>query len=491
MFTGNVPRNTDVSRSNSSAAPRGVRSYLPAGSEIGPKIERPNGQGRRAGTIGSQRFSGPPVSDRPPEPVAGPAAEPGLSLSEEIQAFLADSLKAFAEFLAEKFAAVHGVGLLFRVAKWAYGASEWVRTAEGDGGVDIELPLPLGPDFVLEVSAHLGGDEDAPPVTFFVAPAGESGVGAVSLGKLEFDPATGHADAGRDRLQVSQETRGSAWVVPMRLAERLPRDLGAAEAVAEARKLAEKQLLPGLRQRRQDLRRAGVDLVIGCDAAMGMAVWVDLSDADRSLSPAIRRDGDSQTTGVGPATASLVIRPDPVAGLAIWLWPSHAARRSSPVLIKDAAANTAGTAVQVPAVTLTRLVLVSITSWLAQSGPQLSKMLGIDIELNSRADKIGKNSAHIRGPETANGGPVIIVAQRGATDHEHLGEIIAYAGAAKPATIVWVAGEFRDEHRAALDWLNAQTSAAVRFFGVRLSAATLAAAPAGLIAPRLELVVSP
>jgi hypothetical protein len=86
---------------------------------------------------------------------------------------------------------------------------------------------------------------------------------------------------------------------------------------------------------------------------------------------------------------------------------------------------------------------------------------------------------------------VIIENQYGWTDHLHLGQIMTYAGGTKPSTIVWVAEQFREEHRAALDWLNAHTDPTIRFFGVRLAAVTLEGAPAGLIAPSLELVVKP
>jgi hypothetical protein len=39
--------------------------------------------------------------------------------------------------------------------------------------------------------------------------------------------------------------------------------------------------------------------------------------------------------------------------------------------------------------------------------------------------------------------------------------------------VVWVAETFREEHRAALDWLNALTDPSIRFLGVRVSAVTL------------------
>ena len=159
-------------------------------------------------------------------------------------------------------------------------------------------------------------------------------------------------------------------------------------------------------------------------------------------------------------------------------------------------------AAEPPLVNLTRLkpVLVAtvwpteahhFTPWLLENGDLLSEVLGMDIELDSREYKVGKFSLDIIGREVATGSPVIIENQYGPTDHSHLGQILTYAGGTKPATVVWVAEEFREEHRAALEWLNTHTDPTVRFFGVRLAAVTLDGAPSGLIAPFLELVVKP
>jgi len=155
-----------------------------------------------------------------------------------------------------------------------------------------------------------------------------------------------------------------------------------------------------------------------------------------------------------------------------------------------------------PLVNLTRLKPVVVakvwpteahhfTPWLLQNGDLLSEVLGIDVELESREYKVGKFSLDIMGREVATGSPVIIENQYGPTDHNHLGQILTYAGGTKPTTVIWVAEEFREEHRAALEWLNTHTDPTIRFFGVRLAAVTLDGAPGGLIAPFLELVVKP
>ncbi|REF97518.1 uncharacterized protein DUF4268 [Asanoa ferruginea] len=131
------------------------------------------------------------------------------------------------------------------------------------------------------------------------------------------------------------------------------------------------------------------------------------------------------------------------------------------------------------------------TPWLLANSALLSQTLGMDVELEAREYKVGKFSLDLIGREVATDTPVIVENQYGPTDHSHLGQILTYAGGTKPTTIIWVAESFREEHRAALEWLNTHTEPGIRFFGIRITAVTLAGAPAGLVAPLLELVVKP
>lgn len=526
-------------------------------SELAGRLER--ARRARAAEL-AERDAQAERGEKNPESDSSALADHSTGLtSGETEAFVKDSLGAFAQAFAQSFADAHGIGLIFRVAKWVYGASKWARVAEGDGGLAVQAPLPMGPDVVLDVSVHLGGDPDTPPLTFCIAPGGESGVGALSLGKLEVDPETSHATASTDRLKVSHEGPGSVEIVPLRLSKGLTKDLEAAQAVGAARKLAEHELLPGLRQRQQALHEAGVDLVLGYDSATGLAVWVDLSAADRASEPVVTPVEDQLRIGVSQGAADLVISHDPFMGLRMLLQPRADEGRSSPVLIWDesaahlletatmpkvgtdpsesfvpiegvtpaaseglselpAADHVAGTparqspgqgagltvggvegsTAEMPVVTLTRLVPVPVASvrshvasWLLQNGALLSKLVGIDIELESREDTAGKFAIDIIGREVATGSPMIIEAQHGPADYQHLGQILTYASDFNATTVIWVAEEFGEKHRAALDWLNAHTDQTVRFFGVRLAVLTLEAAPAGLIAPHLELVVRP
>ena len=39
-------------------------------------------------------------------------------------------------------------------------------------------------------------------------------------------------------------------------------------------------------------------------------------------------------------------------------------------------------------------------------------------------------------------------------------------------TIIWIASEFSDEHRATLDWLNEHTAQGINFFGIVIEVKT-------------------
>lgn len=87
------------------------------------------------------------------------------------------------------------------------------------------------------------------------------------------------------------------------------------------------------------------------------------------------------------------------------------------------------------------------------------------------------------------GGAVVIENQFGPTDHTHLGQIMTYlAGQEGHVTVVWIAEAFREEHRAAIDWLNASTIDGFDFFAVEVEAWKIgASAPA----PRFNVVGKP
>lgn len=63
---------------------------------------------------------------------------------------------------------------------------------------------------------------------------------------------------------------------------------------------------------------------------------------------------------------------------------------------------------------------------------------------------------------------VLIENQLATTDHAHIGQVLTYAAGLNAVTIIWVAVKFRDEHLAAIEWLNQITSERYRFFGLEI-----------------------
>ncbi len=84
---------------------------------------------------------------------------------------------------------------------------------------------------------------------------------------------------------------------------------------------------------------------------------------------------------------------------------------------------------------------------------------------------------------------VVVENQFGLTDHRHLGQILTYvAGQDGQATVVWIAETIREEHRAAIDWLNASTVNGFDFFAVKIEALRIGASPP---APMFNIVAKP
>ena len=130
----------------------------------------------------------------------------------------------------------------------------------------------------------------------------------------------------------------------------------------------------------------------------------------------------------------------------------------------------------------------SFTPWLLANEQVLGDLLGLEIELTENEHKVGNFSLDLFGTNLTDNTKLIVENQLEKTDHSHLGQLLTYAGGLEPSTIVWIASDFRDEHRAALDWLNEVTDEKTHFFGVVVKAVKIGNSKP---APWLELVVKP
>lgn len=106
------------------------------------------------------------------------------------------------------------------------------------------------------------------------------------------------------------------------------------------------------------------------------------------------------------------------------------------------------------------------TPWLAEDDNMaiLADALGLDITVEDTESPVGDFSVDIFASETGTGRKIIIENQMEDTDHDHLGKLITYASGKSADVVVWVVRHAREEHKAAIEWLNNHTDEAIGFF---------------------------
>jgi hypothetical protein len=130
------------------------------------------------------------------------------------------------------------------------------------------------------------------------------------------------------------------------------------------------------------------------------------------------------------------------------------------------------------------------TPWLAEAENLaiLGDTLGIELELEAQEKNVGPFRADILCKDAATDHWVLIENQLERTDHSHLGQLMTYAAGLQAVTIIWLAAQFTEEHRATLDWLNKITEGDFRFFGVEVELLKIGDS---LAAPRFNIVSKP
>lgn len=107
------------------------------------------------------------------------------------------------------------------------------------------------------------------------------------------------------------------------------------------------------------------------------------------------------------------------------------------------------------------------TRWLANNIEMLGAELGIEIEDARAEEAIGDFSADIVAREINTGETIVIENQYSNTDHDHLGKLLTYSAGKRAGFTMWLAEEFRPEHRSVLEWLNESGPEDVRFFAIK------------------------
>lgn len=128
------------------------------------------------------------------------------------------------------------------------------------------------------------------------------------------------------------------------------------------------------------------------------------------------------------------------------------------------------------------------TPWLLNNVRDLSRELGLDLELHRAEHPVGKLSLDLIGVVEGTQSRVIIENQLEVSDHSHFGQLLTYAGGTDAKYVIWIAKKFRDEYIAALEWLNQGTTDEINFFAVEVSAVQI---DDSLPAPMFKVVVQP
>ena len=110
------------------------------------------------------------------------------------------------------------------------------------------------------------------------------------------------------------------------------------------------------------------------------------------------------------------------------------------------------------------------TPWLAEEVniELLGKVIDMELEVQGQEESVGPFKADIFCVDTRTNNYVLIENQLEKTDHTHLGQLMTYAAGLEAVAIIWIAKEFTEEHRAALDWLNSITDDTFNFFGIEI-----------------------
>ena len=130
------------------------------------------------------------------------------------------------------------------------------------------------------------------------------------------------------------------------------------------------------------------------------------------------------------------------------------------------------------------------SNWLAKESniEYLNEILGLTLIEVEKEINVGPYRCDIVATDETSGLKVIIENQLESTNHDHLGKIITYASGLDAKVIVWIVKEAKEEHRAAIEWLNNYTSSEIDFFLIEIHAYKIGDSNP---APKFEVVEKP
>lgn len=130
------------------------------------------------------------------------------------------------------------------------------------------------------------------------------------------------------------------------------------------------------------------------------------------------------------------------------------------------------------------------SNWLSKTEnlEYLNEILGLTLTDVNKEVYVGPYRCDLVAKDETSGVTVIIENQLEATNHDHLGKIITYASGLKAKVMVWIVKEAKEEHRAAIEWLNNNTGEDVNFFLIEIHAYRIGNSDP---APKFEVIERP
>ena len=106
------------------------------------------------------------------------------------------------------------------------------------------------------------------------------------------------------------------------------------------------------------------------------------------------------------------------------------------------------------------------TPWLAadENISLLADAVDLEIAVEETESNVGDFHVDIFATDAITGRRIIIENQLEDTNHDHLGKLITYAAGKSADIIIWLVKHAREEHRAAVEWLNNHTDDKIGFF---------------------------
>lgn len=130
------------------------------------------------------------------------------------------------------------------------------------------------------------------------------------------------------------------------------------------------------------------------------------------------------------------------------------------------------------------------SKWLAKPSniEYLNDILGLTLVDVNEEVYVGPYRCDLVAKDDPSDISVIIENQLEATNHDHLGKIITYASGLDAKVIVWIVKDAKQEHRAAVEWLNNNTGSDINFFLIEIHAYKIGDSNP---APKFEVIQKP